>query len=242
MTGKTLQGERLEVKYVPLDQVVLFDDNPKKHDIGALVSSIRRYGFVDPPKYDAALGALVYGNGRTHALTMMRKGGEEPPRGILWDDEGNWYVPVKFGVDQASRQAAEALAVDHNNLTLSGGDFTAVDMAQMWGEGYTELLTELAEAESLPETVDGDDLDLLTADQIISGQAQKPECEISPELFERHDYLVFYFDNEFDWQVACSIFGVKTVESDKVGKRTIVHRGIGRVLPGAKLLKETARD
>jgi len=67
----------------------------------------------------------------------------------------------------------------------------------------------------------------------------RPELEISPELFERHDYLVFYFDNEFDWQVACGRFGVGMVESAPVGKRTIRHRGIGRVLSGADLLRVT---
>ncbi len=66
---------------------------------------------------------------------------------------------------------------------------------------------------------------------------QKPELTISPELYERHDYLVFYFDNEFDWQVATELFGVEQVQGGKVGNKTIVQKGLGRVIPASKLLE-----
>jgi hypothetical protein len=62
------------------------------------------------------------------------------------------------------------------------------------------------------------------------------EYEISAELHERQDYLVFYVDNEFDWNVLCQRFGVETVYSAPVGKRTLKPKGVGRVLPASKLL------
>ena len=160
-----LHGERIEIKYIPLDQAVLWDENPKQHDIGEIVVSIRRYGFQDPPKVDASLGngegALVYGNGRTHALRMMQKGGEQPPRGILTDGAGQWYVPVKFGLDLESAEMAKAFAIDHNNLTL-GDAFEVWDVAKIWDEEqYTAMLQELAVDDVFPVTVDGDDLDAL---------------------------------------------------------------------------------
>lgn len=67
--------------------------------------------------------------------------------------------------------------------------------------------------------------------------AGKGELEISPELLERHDYLVFYFDNQLDWQAICEMFGVHTVQSAKVGNRTVKPRGLGRLLPGKVLLQ-----
>ena len=164
MSNDGLQGERLEMRYIPLDQAVLWDANPKQHDIGEIVESIRRYGFQDPPKVDASLGesgALVYGNGRTHALLMMQRGGEKPPRGILTDDAGQWYVPVKFGLDLASAQMAQAFAIDHNNLTL-GDAFEVWDAAKIWDEdAYTAMLQDLAVDDVFAVTVDGDDLDAL---------------------------------------------------------------------------------
>lgn len=66
---------------------------------------------------------------------------------------------------------------------------------------------------------------------------QPGEVEISPELFERHDYLLFYFDNDFDWQVACERFDIKPVVGRKVGKKTLEDKGLGRVISGASLLE-----
>jgi hypothetical protein len=64
----------------------------------------------------------------------------------------------------------------------------------------------------------------------------KPEIEISPELFERHDYLVFYFDNEFDWQVACEKYQIKNVIDNNKNPQLAAAKGIGRVLSGKILI------
>jgi len=157
-----MSDDRIEIKYMPVTDAVLWDRNPKQHDIGALVESIKRHGFVDPPKLDATLGAFVYGNGRTTALALMMQEGGDPPRGIGLDKDGAWLMPVKVGVDADSVAAAESLAVDHNNLTLSGSDFMPWDVARLWdGDAYIDLLQSLAEDDELPVTVDGDDLDAL---------------------------------------------------------------------------------
>lgn len=178
-----LVGERLELRYVALSTVVLWEDNPKRHDQGSIHSSILQHGFVDPPKFDAALGALVFGNGRSHVVMDMKLAGEPRPRGVLEHrTTGEWYLPVKFGVDAASREAAMRLAVDHNNLTLLGGDFDACDVARMWDpEGYAQVLTHLAEHGTLPVTVDGDDLDAILA-QHEPREEIREELDTSPQL------------------------------------------------------------
>jgi hypothetical protein len=169
----------LTIEYVPVDEAVLWDRNPKRHDIGALVESIWTYGFQDPSKYDAALEAIVYGNGRIQAVQAGQREGRQPPRGVALLPDGRWAVPVVFGNDLDSRAAAEAFAVDHNNLTLAGGDFTAHDIARLWdGQAYLALLAEFAVAGQMPVTVDGDDLDALLA------QVQEAEA---PEEFGAYD-------------------------------------------------------
>jgi hypothetical protein len=70
----------------------------------------------------------------------------------------------------------------------------------------------------------------------------EPELKISPELLERHDYLVFYFDNDLDWQVACERFGIEQVLCGPVGNKTIQQKGLSRVLPGSQLLESTQDD
>lgn len=65
----------------------------------------------------------------------------------------------------------------------------------------------------------------------------EPELVIGPELLERHDYLIFYFDNELDWQVVCEQLDVKKVLGGQVGKKTLQGKGLGRVLNGRVLLE-----
>lgn len=90
---------------------------------------------------------------------------------------------------------------------------------EILAEEYT--LEELDAWDLAPEeTVDGD----------IKG-----EMEFAEELMLEHNYVVLYFDNPMDWQVAIDKLGlkdvksaIKTVKSQKVG--------IGRVIQGAPVI------
>ncbi len=120
-------------------------------------SAIRR-------KFDATLGALVYGNGRTEALELMRQAGGPPPRGILALEDGCWAVPIIFGVDAESHAAAVAFAIDHNNLTLLGGDLGFTDVLQIWDEsGLQQVLADVPDAGDLLASFARDDVDMLLA-------------------------------------------------------------------------------
>lgn len=160
--GKPVTEDRLTLEYIPLAQARRWDENPKRHDVDALVRSIETHGFGDPPKYDAALNALVYGNGRTEALERMRGESQEPPRGIGVTEDGDWAVPVIFGVDAESRAAAVAFAIDHNNLTLLGGGLSTEDLLQIWDEeGLQRVLGEVPDAGELLASLDPGDVDAL---------------------------------------------------------------------------------
>ena len=157
-----VSDDRLTLQYIPLAQARRWDANPKRHDLDALVRSIETHGFGDPPKLDSTLGALVYGNGRTEALERMRQAGKEPPRGIGVTENGDWAVPVIFGVDAESRAAAVAFAIDHNNLTMLGGGLGVEDLLQVWDEeGLQRVLGEVPDAGALLASLDAADLDAL---------------------------------------------------------------------------------
>ena len=173
-------GERLELRYIPLGQARRWDDNPKRHDLDALVRSIETHGFGDPPKYDATLEALTYGNGRAEALERMHAAGKKPPRGIGVLDDGEWAVPVIFGVDAASHAAAVAFAIDHNNLTLLGGNLKLEDLLGIWDEeGLQRLLEETPDAGALLASMDGDDLDSLLGGSSFEavGEGEQPRLD-----------------------------------------------------------------
>lgn len=167
----------LRLEYVLLDEAAQWEwlDNPKLHDTEAIITSIQRYGFADPPKFDASLpsaagqGAIIGGNGRTAALVLMRQRGLPMPVGIAETTKGEWAIPVLFGNDLPSRERAEAFALDHNNLTLAGGTLTAQDAARMYTvDGYNELLTKLRDADVLPVTVTAQDVDDLLARLVVA--------------------------------------------------------------------------
>lgn len=173
-----IEGDVLAIRYVPLSMfdgggldAMLFDQNPKLHDIGAISRSIAKNGYVDCPKWDTNLnggeGGFVYGNGRQKAVVMtlkqLHQQGKEPPKGIgRIKETGEWAVPVKFGVDSDSESAAKGLAIDHNNLTMMGGSFTALDISRMWDQAsYLSLLGDLAKTEQMPISVNEDELNFL---------------------------------------------------------------------------------
>ena len=68
------------------------------------------------------------------------------------------------------------------------------------------------------------------------GSTPPAALQISPELFERHDYLVFYFDNDFDWQAACEMFHVEQVVNPFNKGKPFEQRGLGRLIKGKTLL------
>jgi DNA methylase len=191
---ENIEGEYVEIRLVPLSEIekldgILWEKNSKKHDIDKILESIERYGFQDAGKWDKNLnggkGGIVFGNGRTEALITGliaareagREAGREPPRGIPIDKTtGEWCIPMKFGVDCAGEVEAMALAIDHNNLQMSG--FEASEISRLWeSEGYLAVLSEIAEAGVVPVTVDEDAI----ADMLLAIGAEDEPVELGED-------------------------------------------------------------
>ncbi len=182
--------EQLRLEYIPLDVAMLWENNKKRHDIGALIRSFQRHGYKDPAKFEPTLnnekGGIAEGNGRFTALDAMRRDpAYEPPRGIVVLDDGTWTVPVLFGVDSASEAAAEAYAIDHNALVLSGGDFDLTDHLRLWEEGFADDLSVLLEAGEVPTVFDAEDVEALMAMGKELLPAPEPQLNRADELQEK---------------------------------------------------------
>ena len=63
---------------------------------------------------------------------------------------------------------------------------------------------------------------------------EEGEVPFSEELLLNHNYIVLYFDNDFDWEVAQDKFGLKQVR-DLIPRKG-QPKGIGRVINGKKVL------
>jgi len=139
----------------------LWTGNVKLHDLGELMNSIETYGWQELPKYDATLGAIKAGNGRIEALYMMEREKMNCPRGVAVVETGEWAMAIICGVDAESEEMAISYAIDSNNITMLGGDFTAVDQSRMWGKEYVDVLEYLKEKDAVPVSVGDDNIDEL---------------------------------------------------------------------------------
>jgi hypothetical protein len=126
------------VEYVPLGDLAAMRDpaNPKAHDLGAVVSSIRRFGFTAPVVVDERTGRLAAGHGRVEALEVLHADDPAtPPDGVHRDGDRGWLVPAVRGWLSRDDAEARAYLVADNQLTTAGG----------WDDGaLAALLHDLA--------------------------------------------------------------------------------------------------
>lgn len=172
----------LSLRYIPISQAELFDNNAKLHNLDQIIQSIARYGFKSAAKWESTLnngrGGIVAGNGRVEALRVMEERGDELPIGIAQDTEtGEWCVPVLFGVEASSEAIARAYALDDNNLTLLGGDFAVADLMKLYDqELLLSELEELSKYDEIPVSVGETNLEELL-NQLAQGGNEEPEPE-----------------------------------------------------------------
>ena len=174
----------LNLKYIPISQAELFDNNAKLHNLNQIIQSIARYGFKSACKWESTLndgrGGIVAGNGRVEALREMEKRGDDLPIGIAQDETGEWCVPVLFGVEAESEAIARAYALDDNNLTLLGGDFAIADLMKLYDpELLMSELGELARSGEIPVSIGEADLE-----ELLSQLGQSGDNEPEPEYGE----------------------------------------------------------
>ena len=111
-----------KIEYFRLDEILGADLNPKDHDIGMIIQSIKRFGFTSPLLRNEKTQKLVAGHGRLEALINMFKNKYSAPKGILIDTEDNmWLVPVMTGLEFENEEEALTYLIADNKLTELGG-------------------------------------------------------------------------------------------------------------------------
>lgn len=145
-----LEPEVLRIEYLPLEEIRPDPQNPKDHDLGLLAESFERFGFISPGAINEETGFLIYGHGRLKSLLQRKASGQDPPRGILVDDDGRWLMPIIRGI-RLSEIEGQAYVLTDNYSSERGG----------WDETQrTDNLIFLAKQNALAGTgFDGDDVD-----------------------------------------------------------------------------------
>lgn len=195
--------------FVPIDELVQFKRNPKKHDvvdIDLIAKSIERNGFGENLLVCPETNEVLAGNGRY--LAAKKLGLKEVP--VVYAPEG-LTEKQKADLVIASNKLVEVSGYNDNLQIL-------IDMFELNPEDFGMQAIENAVAEM---------------------EDEEPEVPFTEELREEHNYIVLYFDNDVDWLQAETLFGkyltTKQALNSKEGFRKM---GVGRVVRGADVLKD----
>lgn len=154
-------------------------DNPKDHDIGGIIESIREFGFVRNVMLNETDGLMLFGHGTTTALEEMRKASEAlPSRIAVRREDGMWLVPTDRGV-ALDPLRAKAYVVADNQHAMAGG----------WNEPQlADNLIMLAKQEALGGTgFDGDDVDRwvrMYRPELLDEEGPVPKVDQATQLLE----------------------------------------------------------
>ena len=203
-----------------IEDLIPYMDNPRINymAVDAVAKSIREFGFKVPIIVDKN-NVIIAGHTRLEASKRL----------------GLEKVPVIIADDLTPEQVKAFRIMDNKSAQYSEWD-------------YEKLLKEIDELAELNYDVDLTGFSQVELDDIITKmekeqekekekqEKEKPEIEFTEQLLEEHNYIVFYFDNTLDWQVAKEIFDIKTVKALD-SKEGFERKGIGRVVDGKKLLQ-----
>lgn len=165
----------MESKQIPLSDLVSmgYPGNPKEHDIGAIITSLQTFGFIDPVIVNSRTNRILSGHGRVQALVEVA----DRPAGI--DAVGDvWLVPCDF-VDLPEEQEGAAVIALNRTVELGGWDQQAL----------AELLASFAGDEALLNATgyDADDLDALLAEFAPESDLEdvEPQIDRAEELRQK---------------------------------------------------------
>lgn len=149
----------LRVEYVDIDVLSRWPGNAKQHDLGAIASSVLRFGMRDPIGVNRRTHEIEEGHGRLDTLAALRRQGRSAPAFVRVDN-GRWLVPVLFFDDDDLTAHAYSLA--HNRTQDLGGGYDdalllaalreQADAGSMEGIGFDP--DDIASLRARLETVD----------------------------------------------------------------------------------------
>lgn len=145
---------------------------------------------------------------------------------IIVEGHGRLIAAKRLGMD-----SVPCIRLDHLTDEQRKAYALAHNKTAELSKWFDELLqAELTDIEKIDMELFGFDLDSLKEKEEEPG-----EVPFTEELMLEHNYIVLYFDNEFDWLVAQEKFGLKEVKDLIPRKKQ--PTGIGRVINGKDILK-----
>lgn len=198
----------MKVEYVAIEKLKPYGNNPRLNDTAmvAVRNSIKEFGFRVPMVIDKN-GVIVAGHTRYKAAKSL---GMKKVPCVIADDLTEDQIKAFRIADNSAGSVAEW---DDDLLSLELSDLNDFNME--------DFGLDMSEDDSSGEKAEESD-------------DYKPMKKMELRAFEHYDYLVFVFDNQFDFMKMAQEFGIERVDSG-YGMRKM---GIGRVIKGAKLVEK----
>lgn len=160
----------LKIEYLPIDQIKPYERNARKHqseDVGAIVNSIKEFGFDDPIGIWGEDNVIVEGHGRLEAAKQLNMN-EVPVIRLdhLSDEQRRAYA-------LAHNKTAELSEWDSEFLDIELGDIFDIDMSEF---GFDEVVT----------------MDGFGEDFILPDGEKSDMCQITFYLHEKQKELIEY--------------------------------------------------
>lgn len=195
---------KLQIEYLPPDELVTYENNAKIHT-AEQIEQIKH-------------SIQEFGMNDPIAVWKDNVIIEGHGRLIACKELGLEKVPV-IRLDELTDEQRRAYALVHNKLTMN----TEFDL-----NALNEELSGISEFEM------GDfGFDFSVFDD-EGDEKEAGEVPFTEELLLTHNYIVLYFDNDFDWEVAQDKFGLRQVR-DLIPRKG-QPKGVGRVVDGKKVL------
>ena len=184
---------------------------------GLLEKSLRQYGAGRSVLADRE-GNLIAGNKTVDVAAEI-----DLPVRVVQTDGHELVVVQRTDLDLDSSEG-RGLAIADNRTGETGLEWDTDALLDLSASGIVDL-EEFWKPEELEKLLNEGEL-----------PEPPPEVKFSEEILLEHNYVVLYFDNPFDWQVAVEKFGLKKCKDliPRKGQPT----GIGRVIKGAEWLEK----
>jgi hypothetical protein len=179
----------------------------KDDKFAKLVNSIKEFPKMMELRPMVVNSDMVVLGGNMRLKALKEAGYKEVP------DE--WVKSAESLTDEEQRRfiIADNVGFGEHDWDMLANEWDAVEL-EAWGLDMPSNLEEIKATKDIPDI---------------------GEIEFSEELLLEHNYIVLYFDNAMDWEVAQEVYGLKQVKSKDSSDKT-KKIGIGRVINGKNFI------
>jgi hypothetical protein len=179
----------------------------KDDKFAKLVNSIKEFPKMMELRPMVVNSDMVVLGGNMRLKALKEAGYKEVP------DE--WVKSAESLTEEEQRRfiIADNVGFGEHDWDMLANEWDAVEL-EAWGLDMPSNLEEIKATKDIPDI---------------------GEIEFSEELLLEHNYIVLYFDNAMDWEVAQEVYGLKQVKS-KTSAEGTQKIGIGRVVNGKNFI------